>query len=109
MLCCLRRNLVTKQAGCQVVIGAVLVSSLTAAPGLSRFLQKYMGKLVGPIMIILGMFLLELLSFRNKGRNLDTKSQEKIKSKGLLGALILGSLFALTPSVLYRLHCSLEV
>jgi len=47
-------------------------------------------------MIILGMFLLELLSFRNKGRNLDTKSQEKIKSKGLLGALILGSLFALT-------------
>ncbi len=96
MLCCLRRNLVTKQAGCQVVIGAVLVSSLTAAPGLSRFLQKYMGKLVGPIMIILGMFLLELLSFRNKGRNLDTKSQEKIKSKGLLGALILGSLFALT-------------
>jgi len=55
-----------------------------------------MGKLVGPIMIILGMFLLELLSFRNKGRNLDTKSQEKIKSKGLLGALILGSLFALT-------------
>jgi len=96
MLCCLRRNLVTKQAGCQVVIGAVLVSSLMAAPGLSRFLQKYMGKLVGPIMIILGMFLLELLSFRNKGRNLDTKSQEKIKSKGLLGALILGSLFALT-------------
>ena len=69
---------------------------LDAAPGLSRFLQKYMGKLVGPIMIILGMFLLELLSFRNKGRNLDTKSQEKIKSKGLLGALILGSLFALT-------------
>ncbi len=79
-----------------VVIGAVVVSSLTAAPGLSRFLQKYMGKLIGPIMIIVGMFLLELLSFRNKGRNLDTTSQEKIKSKGLLGALILGSLFALT-------------
>ena len=95
MLCCLRRNLVTKQAGCQVVIGSVLVSSLTAAPGLSRFLQKYMGKLIGPIMIA-GMFLLELLSFRNSGRNLGTKSQEKIKSKGLLGALILGSLFDLT-------------
>ena len=50
----------------------------------------------GPIMIVVGMFLLELLSFRNKGRNLNSASQEKIKSRGLLGALILGSLFALT-------------
>ncbi|HNS67783.1 MAG TPA: sulfite exporter TauE/SafE family protein, partial [Mesotoga infera] len=31
-----------------VVIGAILVSSLTAAPWLSRILQKYMGKLIGP-------------------------------------------------------------
>jgi cytochrome c biogenesis protein CcdA len=79
-----------------VVIGAILVSSLTAAPWLSRILQKYMGKLIGPIMIIVGMFLLELLSFKNRGRNFDSNSQEKIKSKGVLGAFVLGVLFALT-------------
>ncbi len=79
-----------------VVIGAILVSSLTAAPWLSRILQKYMGKLIGPIMIIVGMFLLEMLSFKNRGRNLDSRSQERIKSKGIFGAFALGSLFALT-------------
>jgi cytochrome c biogenesis protein CcdA len=107
MLCCLRRNLVTKQAGCQVVIGAVLVSSLTAAPGLSRFLQKYMGKLVGPIMIILGMFLLTA-DFRNRGEP-GQKSTRKDQEQSLLGALILGSLFV--PYILpcNRLPCSLEV
>ena len=36
------------------------------------------------------------MSFRNKVKDLGSEPQEKIKSKGLLGALILGSLFALT-------------
>ncbi|WP_148270023.1 hypothetical protein [Mesotoga prima] len=36
------------------------------------------------------------MSFRNKVKDLGNEPQEKIKSKGLLGALILGSLFALT-------------
>ncbi len=79
-----RRNLVTKQAGCQVVIGAVLVSSLTAAPGLSRFLQKYMGKLVGPIMIILGMFLLERPVSETRGETWIQNHKERSRAKACL-------------------------
>ncbi|MFW6119381.1 MAG: aromatic aminobenezylarsenical efflux permease ArsG family transporter [Petrotogales bacterium] len=79
-----------------VVIGFIIVSSLSLAPRISIFLQKYMGKLIGPIMIVVGLFLLELLSFNAKGRNIDEEKQEKIKKQGLLGSLFLGSLFALS-------------
>ncbi len=79
-----------------VIIGFIIVSSLTLAPRISIFLQKYMGKLIGPIMIIVGLFLLELLSFNIKGRNIDEEKQEKIKKHGFVGALFIGSLFALS-------------
>ncbi|MFO7881554.1 MAG: aromatic aminobenezylarsenical efflux permease ArsG family transporter [Kosmotogaceae bacterium] len=79
-----------------VIIGSIIVSSLTLAPRISIFLQKYMGKLIGPIMIIVGLFLLELLSFNIRGKNIDAEKQERIKKQGLFGALFLGSLFALS-------------
>lgn len=79
-----------------VIIGSIIVSSLTLAPKISIYLQKYMGKLIGPIMIIVGLFLLELLNINTKGKNIDAEKQEKIKKQGLFGALFLGSLFALS-------------
>ena len=65
-------------------MGAVLVSSLTAAPGLSRFLQKYMGKLVGPIMIILGMFLLERLVSETRGETWIQNHKKRSRAKACL-------------------------
>ena len=47
-----------------IVLGMLLVFSLLSAPFISNFLSKYMNKLLGPLLIIVGMFLLELIKFR---------------------------------------------
>ncbi|MBZ0257472.1 sulfite exporter TauE/SafE family protein, partial [bacterium] len=43
-----------------LILGVLLVSSLLSIPQLSFLLQKYMNKILGPLLIITGMFLLEL-------------------------------------------------
>ena len=44
-----------------LVLGVLLVSSLLSAPYLSHVLQKYMNKALGPILILVGMVLVELI------------------------------------------------
>lgn len=44
------------------VLGALLVASLLDAPLLSHFLQKYLNQVLGPLLILVGMALLDLLS-----------------------------------------------
>ncbi len=79
-----------------VVLAVLLVSSLISAPYLSTFLQKYMNQALGPVLILSGMFLLELLSFNLPGRGASEKLQEKAGRWGAGGAVVLGIVFALT-------------
>ena len=53
-------------------------------------------KLIGPIMIIIGLLMLDVikLNFLSKG-NLTEKLSDKFKDKGLLGSFLLGIIFAL--------------
>ncbi len=53
-------------------------------------------KLIGPIMIVIGLIMLDVikLDFLSKG-NLTEKLSEKFKDKGLLGSFFLGVIFAL--------------
>ncbi len=53
-------------------------------------------KLIGPIMIVIGLIMLDVikLNFHSKG-NLTEKLSEKFKDKGLLGSFLLGIIFAL--------------
>ena len=53
-------------------------------------------KLIGPIMIVIGLIMLDVikLDFLYKG-NLTEKLSEKFKDKGLLGSFLLGVIFAL--------------
>ena len=53
-------------------------------------------KLIGPIMIVIGLIMLDVikLDFLSKG-NLTEKLSEKFKDKGLLGSFLLGVIFAL--------------
>ena len=43
-------------------LGVLLVASVLSVPELSMFLQRYMNKLLGPLLILVAMFLLDLLS-----------------------------------------------
>ncbi|MCF8258382.1 MAG: aromatic aminobenezylarsenical efflux permease ArsG family transporter [Flavobacteriales bacterium] len=53
-------------------------------------------KFIGPIMILIGLVMLDVIKLNFLGRgNLTEKLSEKFKDRGMLGAFLLGALFAL--------------
>jgi len=79
-----------------VAVAAVVLMGLTSKSAVSQALQEYMNKLLGPILILVGMFLLELLSWPTSGRGLSDRMQQRVRSSGIWGAALLGILFALS-------------
>ena len=79
-----------------IVLGIILVSSLLSMPVVSHWLQKYMYKLLGPVLILVAMILLDMLRFTTKGSNLGQWCQQRADKFGLAGALFLGLVFALS-------------
>ena len=79
-----------------LALGVLLVASVLSVPELSMFLQRYMNKILGPLLIVVAMFLLDLLSFSLPGSGVSQSMQERLDALGLFGALPLGMLFALT-------------
>jgi cytochrome c-type biogenesis protein len=77
-------------------IGVLLVMSLLSAPTVSLTLQTWMNKVLGPILILVGMVMLGLLRFNLRGRGMSEGLQQRVEGWGLLGALALGCLFALS-------------
>lgn len=79
------------------VLGMLLVASLLNAPVLSMVLQKYLNQAMGPLLILVGMFLLNLIALpTGSGGGLAARFQDRLGNKGLVGALLLGVLFALS-------------
>lgn len=79
-----------------LVLGMLLVSSLLSAPYLSHALQKYMNKFLGPLLILVGMVLLELISVSFSGSGVNEKMRKRVELLGMWGALLLGAVFALS-------------
>ena len=79
-----------------VAIAMLLVTSLLSAPTVSLTLQMWMNKLLGPILILVGMLMLGLIRIRLRGRGMTEQLQERVERWGLMGALALGVLFALS-------------
>ena len=79
-----------------LALGMLLVASVLSIPQLSLFLQKYMNKLLGPILIVVAMFLLDLIQLNITGPGVSDTMQKRVDALGMWGALVLGILFALT-------------
>lgn len=79
-----------------LALGIILVASLLSMSELSLLLQKYMNKLLGPILILVGMFLLGLISFNFSGRGVSDGFQKRAENFGMWGAGLLGIIFALS-------------
>lgn len=79
-----------------VALAVLIVASLLAIPRLSLFLRHYMDLILGPLLILVGMFLLELISFKRSGGGIDEKTRQRVDNSGVWGGLLLGMLFALS-------------
>lgn len=79
-----------------LVLGVLLVSSLLLTPTVSHMLQKYMNKLLGPLLILAGMILLELIQIKFSSSGVSEKMQKRVEAMGMWAALPLGVLFALS-------------
>ena len=77
-------------------LGAVVVLGLLSVPGVSNFLQRYMNKLLGPLLILVGMYLLGLLGFTLATSVGSQSLKERAAGSGIWGAGFLGILFALS-------------
>lgn len=78
-----------------VVLGWIIISSLLSVPQVAQFLQKYMVKVLGPLLIITGLFLLEVITLKLPGIILSQKHHNKLVESGAPGAFLLGLIFAL--------------
>ncbi len=79
-----------------VTLGALLVSSALAAPAVSHWLQKYMNKVLGPVLVLVGMILLDLIRVGSFGAGLGERVGKRVEGWGILGGLPLGVVFALS-------------
>ena len=79
-----------------LILGVLLVGSLLSVPHVSYTLQKYMNKILGPILILVGMFLLELLQVNLPGFSVSEGMQKRVEAWGVWGAGVLGVIFALS-------------
>ena len=80
-----------------VALGFACVMGLLSMPEVSRFLQRHMNRILGPVLIVAGVFLLEVIRpvLPGLGRR-GEKLRERLQSKGVWGAAPLGALFALS-------------
>ena len=77
------------------ILGWIIISSLLGVPQVAQFLQKYMGKALGPLLIFTGLILLEIITIRLPGLSLSQKQHNKLAQFGAPGAFLLGFIFAL--------------
>ena len=76
---------------------AVFISATALSiPVVSVFLQKYMHLALGPIFLLLGMFLVGMISITAGGTMMSERMQKRVDAMGIWGALALGILFAVS-------------
>jgi len=78
-----------------LVLGAASVWSLMSMVSVSSFLQGTFSRLLGPILIALGLLLLGIFELRLPSVGVSDRLQARVDRAGIWGAGILGLVFAL--------------
>jgi cytochrome c biogenesis protein CcdA len=78
-----------------LILGALLVASLLSIPEVAMFLQIYMNKALGPLLLVVGLILLDVIPLRFSTSMGGEKLQRWAESAGIWGSLPLGMVFAL--------------
>jgi cytochrome c-type biogenesis protein len=77
-----------------LALAVLLAATALSVTSLSLFLQKYVHLVIGPIFLVLGMFLVGLIVIGGGGTLVSPGMQKRIDAMGVWGALLLGILFA---------------
>jgi len=78
-----------------ITLGILILKTLIDVPIISDFLQRYVNKILGIVLILVGMILLDLIRMTLSLPSASENVINKFTGKGLIGALPLGILFAL--------------
>jgi cytochrome c-type biogenesis protein len=78
-----------------LAVGILVTKGLLSIPGVSNFLQKYINLFIGPIMLVVGILLLDAIKFNFVGGGMGKSLQAEIDKMGIWGAGALGLIFAL--------------
>ncbi|OGV64900.1 MAG: hypothetical protein A2283_23205 [Lentisphaerae bacterium RIFOXYA12_FULL_48_11] len=79
-----------------VALGFLITAGLMATAEVSRFLQKYLNEILGPVLILLGMVLLGWIGAGLSMNLAGEGVQKKVASGSALWSVLLGILFALS-------------
>ena len=78
-----------------VGVAVIVLAGLRAVPAVSEFVQGYINKALGPLLIIAGVFLLELIRFP-VGAGSTAGAGQKAARWGFAGDFLLGVLFGVS-------------
>lgn len=93
-----RAGLLYTLGRCLLYLGlaGVLTTTALSIPAASVFLQKYTHLVLGPVFLLLGMFLVGLITVSAGGTIMTERMQHRVDAMGVWGALLLGILFAVS-------------
>jgi cytochrome c-type biogenesis protein len=77
------------------LLGLIIINSLLSVPALANFLQKYMNKAFGPLLVLVGLVLLDIVKLNIPSFTISEKYQNALAGSGRSGAFALGLIFAL--------------
>ncbi len=77
-------------------LAALLIGSILAIPDVSFWLETYMNKALGPVLIAVGLVLLDLVRVPFAASGVPGRLEARFRRSGLWGAGLLGVLFALS-------------
>ena len=76
-------------------LAAILVGGLLSIPHVALFLQTHMNRFLGPLLVAVGVVLLEWVRLPGFGSQLYDRTGQRLIGAGLVGALPLGAVLAL--------------
>ena len=79
-----------------VVLAVLIVTSILSIPGVAWFLQTRMSQILGPLLILIGVFVLGWIRIPLPATRVGEALQRRAAGAGTLGAGLLGMLFALS-------------
>lgn len=79
-----------------LILGVIIVSGVLSVPSIAWFLQDSMNRILGPVLIVVGIILLEVIRIPMPSAGVGDRVQRIAQSGGIWGSALIGMVFALS-------------